>query len=232
MKKLLLACCFASISSLTFAQNSGGAFQNDITFGIMGGSNVAFLQVKLPSGTTVSNNPVYPGSFGVNADFKVSDYLSVRPGIFYTGKGGDVQYIESFITPGIGSIDGDIDQQFKLYYLEIPVTLIGHIPVSDSFNILVGAGPYIALYMNGKITTTNGNSAPDTENAKSGKNGDFKSTDFGASALLGVETSSGIIIDLNYDIGLTNIIETPNASSPIQQLKTGSIYLSLGFAFK
>ena len=232
MKKLLLISCFTFISAITFAQDFWSSSQNTVTFGIMGGSNAAFLQAKLPAGSTVSNTPLYPGSLGINADFKFSDYLSVRPGIFYSGKGGDIQYIESFAIEGIGSIPEDIDQQFKLNYLEIPVILIGHLPLSDNFNILVGAGPYAAMYLNGKVTTTEGTSNPETDNLKSGKNGELKSTDFGASALLGFETGRGIIIDINYDIGLTNIIQNSNSSSTIQQLKTGSIYLSLGFAFK
>ena len=232
MKKLLLTGCLTVITAIAFAQNSDGLFQNSITFGIMGGSNIAFLQAKLPAGSTIANNSISVGSFGVNADIKLNDFLSVRPALFYTGKGGQLQYIETIIAPGIGNIDNSITQQFNLYYFEIPVNVIGHIPINDSFNILTGAGPYIGLFTNGKITTTNGDSNPETDKAKSGKNGDFKSTDFGASALLGVEISNGPIIDLNYDIGLSNIIKNPNSITSIQQLKTGSIYLSVGFAFR
>src|SRR6202042_2431795 len=104
--------------------------------------------------------------------------------------------------------------------------------LSDNFNILIGAGPYVAMYLSGKVMTTVGSSDPETDNLKSGKNGEFKSTDLGASTLLGFETGSGIIIDINYDIGLTNIIQNSNPNSTIQQLKTGAVYLSVGFAFK
>jgi hypothetical protein len=235
MKKTLFTLFFAIASLATFAQIN----QNDyptITFGIMGGANEAFLNTKMSSGSSISNNPISVGSFGINADFRFSDYLSVRPGIFYSGKGGDIQYQESFIVPGPnglgGSISENIDQKFTLNYLEIPVTLIGHLPVSDSFNILVGAGPYVAMGLNGKTTTTPGGGDTETDNAKFGNDGDFKSTDFGATALLGFETQSGIIVGINYDIGLTNILQSASAGGSLQSLKTGAIYVSLGFAFR
>jgi hypothetical protein len=230
MKKLLLTICLATATLTTFAQFNESNYPS-VTFGIMGGVNTAFLQAKLPQNSTVANNPVYPASFGVNADFRFSDYLSVRPGIFYSGKGGDIQYIQSTIT-GFGSIDQTVEQNLTLNYLEIPVNIIGHIPLNDNFNILVGAGPYIAMGLNGKVTTSSGSFASETDKVSFGKNGDFKSTDFGAATMLGFETARGLIISINYDMGLTNIMQNASSDNTLQQLKTGAVYVSVGFALK
>lgn len=228
--KLFLLATFLVASTLTAFSQSNQNNYPSVTFGIMGGANIAFLQAKLSPGSSVANNTVSVGSFGVNAEFRLSDYLSVRPGLFYSGKGGDIQYIESFAS-GIGSIDQTVDQKFKLNYFEVPVNLIGHIPVNDNFNILAGAGPYVALGLSGKVTSSSGGSDSQTNNVKFGKDGDFKSIDFGASTLLGFETAKGLIISVNYDMGFTNIMQNSSSNSAIQQLKTGAVYASVGFAF-
>lgn len=228
MNKIFLAICLIATSLTTFAQYNEGNYP-PVTFGITGGVNVAFLNAKIPQGSTVANNPVYAGSFGVNADLRFNDYLSIRPGVSYSGKGGDIQYSKSFTVTGFGSIDQIIEQKFSFNYLEIPVNVIGHIPMSDNFNILIGTGPYAAFNLNGKITSTVGGSDPQTNKATFGKNGEFKSTDFGISSILGFETTSGIIFGINYDMGFTNIIQNGGSNN---SLKWGSVYASLGFTLK
>ncbi|WP_426671463.1 porin family protein [Mucilaginibacter sp. McL0603] len=226
MKKTLLAICLALATTTAFAQFNQSDYPS-VTFGLVGGVNAAFLKTKMPQGSAVSNNVIFPGSLGINADFRFNDYLSLRPGISYSGKGGDLQYIESVSAP-FGTMDQTVDQKFALNYIEVPVNLIGHIPVTDSFNILIGAGPYVAMGLSAKTTTTVGDSDPETDKLEFGNNGDFKSTDLGAATMLGFETSSGLIFGINYDIGLTNIAQNGDSNN---SLKTGTIYASIGFSF-
>jgi len=224
MKKLLLTTFLTVLTAITFAQGYYGGSDTKITFGIMGGANMAFFQAKLPPGSMVSNDPTSVGSIGINADIKFSDYLSVRPGIFYSGKGGDIQ----FTAPDVNGLDHTVENKISLYYLEVPVTLIGHLPLSDSFNILVGAGPYVAMGLNGKNVNTD-NFGSQTNKIKFGSNGDLKSTDFGATGLLGFETESGIIVGVNYDMGFSNILNKSNSGEGLQSLKNSAIYVSIGF---
>jgi hypothetical protein len=144
----------------------------------------------------------------------------------------NIQYIESIPLTGFGpggSIDQTVEQKVNFNYLQIPVNVIGHIPMSDNFNILIGTGPYAALSLNGRVTSSVGGSDPQTDKATFGKNGSFKSSDFGISSIIGFETTSGIIFGINYDMGFTNIVQN---SGPNNSLKTGAVYASIGFALK
>jgi hypothetical protein len=226
MKKLLLTFSLTVATFVAFAQNYGND-DKTITFGLAGGSNFAFLQVNSPHKPDLYTNSESPFSLGLNADFKFNDYFSVRPGLFYSGKGGTINAIYA---DGKGN-NTSVYDDYKLHYLEFPLDFIGHLPVGDGANIFLGAGPYFAYGLNGKNTQTLFSDNPQIQTIKYGKNGDFKSTELGATTVLGFQGAKGWAISGNLDFGFTNILQNNNTAFDASQIKTVTFYISIGQSF-
>ena len=92
--------------------------------------------------------------------------------------------------------------------------------VTPETRIVFHAGPYLAYGVGGKIKF--GNSSINTFNKDSGV---FKPFDAGAGVGIGAEFGN-IIVDLGWDMGLTNISRAAKGS-----VKTQNAYLSLGYKF-
>lgn len=224
MKKYLLA---FSLIAATFISNAQNDKRNPITFGLAGGSNLAYLQVSSPHSEEVYSDAQNPFSAGLNADFKINDYFSIRPGIFYSGKGGTMNAVYSD-SKGNNTSVYDV---YKLHYLEVPLNFIGHLPVGQGANIFLGAGPYFAWGLGGTNNQKLFNNDPVTYQISYGKNGDFKSTDFGATSVLGFQGAKGWAIGANLDYGFTNILQNNNTAFDASQLKTIAVYISIGQSF-
>lgn len=231
MKKLILTISLTAATIIAFAQNYGNGDSPTITFGIVGGSNYGELRVKAPNQFYVYTDFQSPFTMGLSADFRFNDYFSIMPEIIYAGKGGSVS--DTFTDSG--SKYTSVDNQFKLHYLEVPVVFIGHIPVGEGASVFLGTGPYIALGMNGTNLETLTNSiylnVSDTQKIKYGSNGDFKSTDFGATSVLGFQAARGWSVSFNLDYGLANIIQNNTANINASQMETSTLYLSFGYRF-
>jgi hypothetical protein len=61
--------------------------------------------------------------------------------------------------------------------------------------------------------------------------GDFKSTDFGVTTVLGFQGAKGWAISGNLDFGVTNIIQNDTTGFDASKLKTITFYLSIGQSF-
>ena len=72
---------------------------------------------------------------------------------------------------------------------------------------------------------------PTTQKIKFGSNGDFKSTDFGATMLLGFQTAGGTAIGVNFELGFTNMLQKSDLNIGATSARTGVFYLSLGQSF-
>jgi hypothetical protein len=227
MKKLLLTFSFTVAALAAFAQYYGND-DNAITFGISGGSNFAYMQVKSQHRQDIYTDATTPFSLGLNADFKFNDYFSIRPAIFYSGKGAMMNAIYSDLKGNNTSV---IDE-YKLHYLEVPLDFIGHIPVGEGANIFLGGGPYFSWGLNGTNNQTLYTDDPVKQKISFGKNGDFKSTDYGATTVLGFQGAKGWAISGNIDWGFNNILQTNNTAFDATQLKTITFYISFGQSFR
>jgi hypothetical protein len=209
MKKILLTLSLLFTAIIGFAQNYGD--DNTITFGLAGGSDFAYLQLKSPYRDDIYTDAENPFSLGFNADFKFNDYFSIRPGIFYAGKGGTMNAI--YVDPEGNNVS--VTDDYRLHYLEVPVDFIGHLPVGDGANNNQQISDDGAI--NHKVTF--------------GSNGDFKSTDYGITTVLGFQGAKGWSISGNLDWGLPNILQTNNTGFATSQIKTITFYLSIGQSF-
>jgi len=228
MKRFLLAICFAMMAAGAIAQSYGSS-DHTITFGLTGGSSFADLHVASPYKEDIFATESYPASIGLTADFKINDYFSIMPGIAYAGKGGNLNGIYGV------NFDGqvqqvDIDDDYKLHYLEVPVNFIAHLPFESGANIFLGAGPYFAYALNGTNKQQNFDQTQ-TQHIKFGSNGDFKSTDYGITSVVGFQAGRGWSVGLNFDYGLANILQNNTTGMDVSSVKTFAFYLSVGQRF-
>jgi hypothetical protein len=220
MKKLLLCLCLTVGTAITYAQGYGND-DKKITIGIAGGSNYAWFSVKAVDQEDVSTDLETPFSIGLNVDFKINDYFSIRPGIIYQGKGSKVDVIAMY----------SAQNSYRLHYLEIPIDFIGHVPIgSEGANIFFGGGPFMSLALNGNKKQT-ANDVVTNEAVKFGNNGDFKSTDFGVTTVLGFQVGNGMAVSANLDFGLVNILKNSDLNMGATSAKTGVFYVSFGQSF-
>lgn len=230
MKRLLLTTVFTIITAGSFAQNWNSDNDNHITFGLAGGENLAYLQVASAHRQDVWTDSESPFSLGLNADFKFNDYFSIRPGIFYSGMGGTIN--ATYGDPDGTNVNAvNTNDEYILHYLEVPVDFIGHLPVGDGANIFLGGGPFYAYGLSGTNKQSFFTDDPVVEKIKFGSNGDFKSTDFGITSVLGFQGAKGWSIDANLEFGLTNIIQNNTTGFDATKLNTITFYLSIGQSF-
>jgi hypothetical protein len=218
MKKLLLTISLLTIAVASFSQDT--ANDMNVTPGLSGGGELAFLKVKPQTGSTLTSSAEVLFAIGLNADVNVNKYFSIRPGIAYAGMGG-VIHEDYFTNAGIATFNNDV----KLHYLEIPLDFIGHLPVDKKgANFFLGAGPYYdELGYNNVVTK---------QRATFGSDGDFKSTDYGATTVLGFQTAGGFAISANADFGFANILKNQTFLSDAASAKTMGFYISVGESFK
>jgi hypothetical protein len=207
MKKLLLILCCAFAASTAFAQVP--------SFGIRGGVNFASLTASSGS-LSVSTGSTTTFAVGVFTDFKLGA-VSIQPALNYTGKGGHFAF---------EGLDGEAD--FKTYYLQVPVNVVYRIPAVIG-NVYFGAGPYVGLGLSGKAKGTDENGNSVSEDIEFGSDpGTFKRTDFGLNGIAGVEFKGGLILGINYDLGLSNI---SNDTGDSESLKNRVFGISVGYKF-
>lgn len=215
MKKLILSLLLAGISLVSFAQLP--------TFGIKGGVNFATTH-QSQEGVLFNANPDLLTTFnaGVFADFKFGN-ISLQPALNLTGKGSrnSIQF-----TDESGKIVETTSQKLKLFYLQVPVNVIYHIPAIIG-DIYLGAGPYVSKAISGKITGPDQNGQSFSTDVKFGNEGIIKSMEYGADAIAGITLKGGLLLNVNYDLGLSNI-SSHDASGRAQTRVLG---ISVGYAF-
>lgn len=130
MKKLLLPIALIAFASATFAQN--------FTYGLRLGLDVGALQASAQGTNSTATTSGHLSSLVEGfADFKFGNF-SLQPAIIFTGKGGNV-------TDGDGGLG-----QFALHYIEFPLNIVYHVPVSIG-NFYFGGGGYVAFGAGGGL---------------------------------------------------------------------------------
>jgi hypothetical protein len=185
------------------------------TYGIIGGVNFAKASETLTgSSYTVNTASVTSFMLGVFYSYNFSN-LSVQPAFLFTGKGGQIT--------GNGT-----QTTFNIYYLEVPVDIIYHLPV-PSGNFYFGAGPFIAFGVAGtqKFDNNSGNiTSADISFGSDPNNDSIKLLDYGANFLAGIKFRGGFLLEVNYDLGVANVIPQNNL-----QQKNTVIGVTIGLAY-
>ena len=144
MKLQLLA-----LFSLLFA----GIASAQTSVGIYG----AFGQSGLRSGQTFDGltdqlDPIGTATFGVNAELPLTTYLSLRPGLEYTGRGTSIGITEDV---NLGGIDLPVGARAKTRfdYVEAPLLLQLNVPTQSAIQPYIVAGPSLGYAVSGRVTT-------------------------------------------------------------------------------
>jgi len=181
---------------------------------------------------------------GLIGDFSIGSILYLQPGILYTGKGTKTQSGD----PSTGNYSKATTNP---YYIEIPLNFVFKTPTSGSSSsqnrFFVGAGPYMAIGVAGKIKnegkTTIGavatsyendekiefsNDDPTTLDYEEGAGfGIIKRFDYGLGAVAGLEGKS-MVLSVKYDLGLAKLQSGSNSSAD-QNNKHRVLSFTLGF---
>ena len=144
---------------------------------------------------------------GVLVRTAASDQIDVETGLIYSQQGAD--YSESMYSG-----------KYKLDYLNIPV--MARFNVGDGF--ILQAGPQIGFLMSAKDEYDF-----DGESGEEDVKEYLKGTDFGINLGAGYQFPGGFGIDATYNLGLTNIADSPDLSNV--NWKHGVIQLRLSYAF-
>jgi hypothetical protein len=104
-------------------------------------------------------------------------------------------------------------------YLELPLNLVGKIPLGSNIKFLIGAGPYAAMGVSGENRTEGkkllvafkedqkilySNDDPSTAAEENGGYGKLKRFDYGFNALAGLDFGKASLA-LNYGYGLVKV---------------------------
>lgn len=231
MKKFFLSAAVISLMSGAMAQSK--ASPNQGGFLIRGGVNFANISVT-NNGRVDGAKSLTSFHAGIGYDVPLSDYFSLQPGLIFTGKGAKTQL-------GRESDNFYYRATSNPMYLELPVNVVGKIPVGEYSKFFIGAGPYAAAGIAGKNqveTNTLGivsgssknivysNDNPATSPEENYGYGKLKRFDYGVNALAGIEFPK-FSIGANYGYGLVKINSgTDNTAN--DKGKNRIISLSLG----
>lgn len=210
MKKLLLTIIL--IGAYTFIAIA----QTPITWGVKGGVNFTNQHTGNTNGTTSGTLTTFAAGFFADAPIGTQGF-SIRPSLFYTGKGGK-------------STDNVSTSKVKLYYLQLPVNVVYSVPVSKTGKLFFGGGLYLAYGMWGVYEYQSPLRTISSDiTFGSNSNADYKRTDTGLNFLLGFKLNKGFMIDVNSDMGFSNT--RPGYYDDGIRIKNRAFGISAGYNF-
>ena len=186
MKKLFFT--FATAIVLTCTAHTQAQAQDDelkARFGVRGGVNFSNLYTK-----NVDENNVLTGfNVGVFAKLPVASFLAIQPELYFTTKGGESTYNNTFVKG---------TARFSMNYIELPVLAV--VNISKYFN--VHAGPYAAFLLSGKATNKSNVTLFNFEDKLD--TNDYNKLDFGLALGIGADLG-GVGFGVRYNYGLTSV---------------------------
>ena len=175
-----------------------------VTLGIRAGVNLQKIYGDDFLGGKLDNDFKTGFHAGINADLFISEGLYLQPGLLYSTKGAK-------------KTNNNIEYTQNISYIELPVNFL-YKPQLGSGRLLLGAGPYAAYGISGKSKTKSGDAAVEldakfknkitaAEYATALLNAAYylKPFDFGGNVLIGYELNSGFSLQLNGQLGLSQI---------------------------
>jgi len=209
-KVLLLALATTALSLTSKAQ---------VSFGIRAGINFQNINGEDGSGHKLDYKLKSGFHIGVNAELGVAPDFYVQPGLLFSTKGARVE------------LPGD-DEKIKLSYLEVPINVLYKRTLGPG-KLLLGFGPYIGIAVAGK--DKRGSTSQDIQFKNDVSATESKPTlkrmDFGGNLLAGYELSSKISVQLNAQLGMTNLAPKINGNKTDIKYKNTGFGFSVGYRF-
>ncbi len=216
MKKLSKSLSLVAMTLLLVSLLASPGFSG-IKFGVKGGFSLADLTFK----PEITNSPFTnkAGAVGgISLNVGLCSFFSLQPEVLYVQKG----------TKGSDTVEGvEITGKYEVDYIEVPLLLnFSFAKEGSSFVPSVYAGPYAGLNARAKMKMSSGGESYSADFKDYVKDTDFGLT-FGIG--LGKKIGSGkLVLDVRYDLGLTNIGEDMQEG---QSVKNKSWLFMLGYYF-
>ncbi|MGB4298694.1 MAG: porin family protein [Candidatus Saccharicenans sp.] len=195
MKKLSKSLSLVAMTLLLVGLLASPGF-SDIKFGVKGGLSLAYLAYKpAPIYNPFGNKAGAVG--GISLNLGLASSFSLQPEILYVQKG----------TKWSETLEGEeFTGKYELDSVEVPLLLNFSFPIAgSSFVPSVYAGPYAGFNTRAKVKVTEAGESY-SEDFKD----EVKDTEFGLTFGIGLGKKIGhgkIVLDVRYDLGLTNIAE-------------------------
>jgi Outer membrane protein beta-barrel domain len=199
-----------------------------------GGLNLANVSYN-NNGNIDDANMLLSFHVGIQGDLPITSFLSLQPGLLFTGKGSKTQ-------SGNTSDANYYRATTNPLYIELPVNLVFKAPVEKDVKFFAGAGPYVAMGIAGKrkadgkifgigfSTNDNiefSNDDPTTSGEEGAGFGIMKRFDYGLNGTAGFEGKQ-MIFSVNYGLGLAKL-QSGSDSNTDDKNKHRVISFSVGF---
>lgn len=219
MKKLLIiALCtgvFATAKSQVYLQ---------------GGVNLANVSTSA-SGETQSNHMLTTFNAGILGRINIAEPLAFETGLLLDGRGAK--------SKNTSSGDNYYTAKFNPLYLEVPANLVLRLPIQNTSNIFINAGPYIAMgiagksKVDGKLAGVEFHSSENIKFTSTDPTEDdqayskLKRFDYGLNLGAGIDVGK-LLLKVNYGLGLSKINSTQTDNSTDDKNKYRTVSISLG----
>ncbi len=185
------------------------------SLGVVGGVNMATLSIEDSEGIDI--NSKLGLNFGARLNATFSPSFGVILGALYSQK-------------GMKTTEQGVDVGFNINYIDFPLLAQFVVPTSEPGKVSVhlAAGPAVGLKVSCKVGGEQDGTSVSFDCADLGL--DLKSVDVGVMALVGLDILAGpgsVIVDVAYDLGLTNI----NSTSAEGSVKNRNLYVMAGYQF-
>jgi len=175
-------------------------------------------------------------------DIAFTRHFSLQPGLFYNMKGAQEKYVSTTTTDNGTIRTEEIRNDFRINYIEMPLNLEFKLGRPGHGHFIFGAGPYVAVALNGTIINANGSSiilpsgrVITTENDHSSTayignsvDDDITPLDGGLNLNMGYESPMGLFVRGNMGFGLANILPQGDSYNYIRNWGMG---VSVGYLF-
>lgn len=172
---------------------------------------------------------------GFLGDIPLGDAFSFQAGLLLTGKGARTE-----IYAGSNTTDNYYKLKTNPLYLEVPVNFVFKVPFGNDSRLYIGAGPYVAMGIGGKIKGEQkllgvmssyendiefNNDDPTTSGQEDASVRKLRRFDYGANALAGFEVGK-VMLGLNYGWGLAKIGSTQSDDNDQNKHRVWSVSLA------
>jgi OmpA-OmpF porin, OOP family len=201
---------------------------------IVGGVNSSSVNETndLPGWDSISNN--YSSRTGVHfgfmADlqFSATSKLYFQPGIIFYNKG------RKYAAPydSTGAIKTFSSSQY-VNYIDVPLNLVLKFPLGKKNKFMIGGGPYVSFFYNGKektetlFNTGNYESTENNDLPVGKKPGQYKTINYGVNAVAGIEFSRWFL-NANFSRGFGDFYTASYNGHLNHQVIGGTIGIFLG----
>lgn len=207
MKKLLLSIGLVAMSFTSFAQ---------LQFGVKAGLNYSNLNFN--DDQEMDQNAKLGSQFGLFADYKLADKISIRPELLFSGKGNSIDNTVEALGQKI-----ETSLKAKLSYIELPINIAYN--VTDAISVYGGlsASYLMSAKSVGSVKTTG--ILEIEEDTDVDIKDSFETIDFGFNLGLSYKLNDQILLDARFSPSLIDAQEN-------LAVKNSNLSLSVGYFLK